>query len=264
VERRRMNDIDIDKDEIKAIMLVEDEEAHAAMICRIFEEDSPKWSIHHVTSIGEAFKWLEQNKESPPRLVISDYRLPDGTGLDLVKDAKSPEEVGFPLIILTGVGSEKLAIQSIRSGAMDYVVKGGEELGQLPRTAVHVIREWDLILERKESEDELKNFINDLEKSNSNLEEFMDSISGELEGSLSSIQNLSKLLMEKYADKLDDTALDYLKSVMTATEKANHLLDSLIEYLIPIYFDSSLIRLYNAKLRRKNRKDQEVTAKKSD
>lgn len=252
---------DIDNNETRTIMLVEDEEAHAAMICRIFEEDSPNWSIHHVTSIGEAFKWLEQNRVSPPKLVISDYRLPDGTGLDLAKDATTPEEVGFPLIILTGVGSEKLAIQSIRSGAMDYVVKGGEELRQLPRTAVHIIREWDLILERKASVDELKNFINDLEKSNSELEEFMDSISEDLEKSFSSIQNFSKMLMEKYSDKLDDTALDYLKNVMTATEKANQLLASLLEYLVPIYFDSSLIRLYNAKLHRNDRKTREAAKK---
>jgi DNA-binding response OmpR family regulator len=257
-----MNATDTNNDEIKAIMLVEDEEAHAAMICRIFEEDSPNWSIHHVASISEALKWLEQNKQNLPRLVISDYRLPDGTGLDLAKDATSPEDVGFPLIILTGVGSEKLAIQSIRSGAMDYVVKDGEELRQLPRTAVHIIREWDLILERKESEDELRNFINDLEKSNSNLEEFMDNISEDLESSLSSSQNFSKMLMEKYADKLDDTALEYLKKVITATENANKLIDSLLEYLIPIYFDSSLIRLYNAKLHRKDNKDREAKVKK--
>lgn len=258
-----MDDIDAQNNEIRTIMLVEDEEAHAAMICRIFEDDSPNWSIHHVASMGEALEWLEKNRENPPNLVISDYRLPDGTGLDLAKDATSPEEVGFPLILLTGVGSEKLAIQSIRSGAMDYVVKGGEELSQLPRTAVHIIREWELILKRKASEDELKKFINDLEKSNSDLEEFMEGISVELESSLSSIQNFSKILMEKYSDKLDGTALDYLKNVITATEKANQLLDNLLEYLVPIYFDSSLIRLYNSKLHRNDKKAHDEAGKKA-
>jgi DNA-binding response OmpR family regulator len=237
--------------EIRTILLVEDEEAHAAMIRRVFEKDSPNWSILHIASIGDALKWLETNRERPPMLVISDYRLPDGNGLELAKDAKSPEDVGFPLIILTGVGSEKLAVQTIKSGAMDYVVKGAEELHQLPRIAVHVIREWDLIIERKASEEELKNFINDLEKSNSNLEEFMESISKDLESSLSSIQDFNNMLMDKYANKLDDTALDYLKNVKEATEKANMLIDSLFEYLVPIYFDSSLIRLYNAKVHQK-------------
>lgn len=251
-----MTAIDTESRKIKTILLVEDEESHAEVVRRFFEEDSPDWLIHHVSNISDAQKWLELNRESPPTLVISDYRLPDGNGLELAKNAQSPEEVGFPLIILTGVGSEKLAVQTIKSGAMDYIVKSGEEMRQLPRIAVYVIREWDLITERKASEEELKNFINDLEKSNSNLEEFMDNISHDLEITLSSIQDFSKMLTEKYADKLDETALDYLKNVKIATEKASKLVDSMFEYLVPIYFDSSLIRLYNAKLHRKRQKNQ--------
>lgn len=251
-----MTAIDTESRKIKTILLVEDEESHAEVVRRFFEEDSPDWLIHHVSNISDAQKWLELNRESPPTLVISDYRLPDGNGLELAKNAQSPEEVGFPLIILTGVGSEKLAVQTIKSGAMDYIVKSGDELRQLPRIAVHVIREWDLIAERKESEEELKNFINDLEKSNSNLEEFMDNISHDLEISLSSIQDFSKMLTEKYADKLDETALDYLENVKIATEKASKQVDSMFEYLVPIYFDSSLIRLYNTKLHRKRQKNQ--------
>ena len=251
-----MTAIDTESRKIKTILLVEDEESHAEVVRRFFEEDSPDWLIHHVSNISDAQKWLELNRESPPTLVISDYKLPDGNGLELAKNAQSPEEVGFPLIILTGVGSEKLAVQTIKSGAMDYIVKSGEEMRQLPRIAVYVIREWDLIAERKASEEELKNFINDLEKSNSNLEEFMDNISHDLDISLSSIQDFSKMLTEKYADKLDETALDYLKNVKIATEKASKLVDSMFEYLVPIYFDSSLIRLYNAKLHRKRQKNQ--------
>jgi DNA-binding response OmpR family regulator len=251
-----MDAINTESCETKTILLVEDEESHAKVICRVFEEDSPDWLIHHVSNMSDAKKWLELNKESPPTLVVSDYRLPDGNGLELAKNAESPDEVGFPLIILTGVGSEKLAVQTIKSGAMDYIVKSGEELRQLPKIAVHVIREWDLIMERKASEEELRNFINDLEKSNSNLEEFMDNMSHDLEISLSSIQDFSKMLTEKYADKLDETALDYLKNVKTATEKAGKLIDSMFEYLVPIYFDSSLIRLYNAKLHRKRQRNQ--------
>jgi DNA-binding response OmpR family regulator len=251
-----MNPINKESSETKTILVVEDEESHAEVIRRVFEEDGPDWLIDHVSNVSDALKWLEINKGSPPKLVISDYRLPDGNGLELAKNAQSPEDVGFPLIILTGVGSEKLAVQTIKSGAMDYIVKSGEEMRQLPRIAVHIIREWDLIMERKASEDELKSFINDLERSNSNLEEFMDNISNDLEISLSSIQDFSKMLTEKYADKLDETALDYLMNVKIATEKVSKLIDSMFEYLVPIYFDSSLIRLYNAKLHRKREKEQ--------
>lgn len=80
------------------VLLVEDEESHAAFITRVFEENSSAWKIDHVSTLADALKWLKENKNKS-FLVISDYRLPDGTGLDLTKDANSPEKVGYPLII---------------------------------------------------------------------------------------------------------------------------------------------------------------------
>jgi signal transduction histidine kinase len=126
------------------VLLVEDEVAHATFVIRVFEENSSAWKIDHVSTIGDALKWLDENKNTH-FLVISDYRLPDGTGLDLTKGANSPEKVGYPLIILTGVGSEKLAVSAFKSGAMDYVVKNPEDLKILPQTSIQVLNEWSRI-----------------------------------------------------------------------------------------------------------------------
>jgi CheY-like chemotaxis protein len=250
-----MDVCELNKNEFKSVLLVEDEEAHAEIIRRVFEEKSPELSFNHVASINDAIKWLEFYKAPYPPLVISDYNLPDGNGLELAKGAASPEEVGFPLIILTGVGSEKLAVRALRSGALDYVVKSNEELHQLPKIAKYVLREWDLIMERRFAENELKDFINDLDDANNHLEDFLEEISQDLEDSISSIHNFSNILQEKYADKLDDAARSDLKKVEAAMERTNTLLDKLFEYVVPIYFDSSLIEIYNAKLNILNRND---------
>ena len=79
-------------------------------------------------------------------------------------------DMKFPFIIITGVGSEKLAVQSLKSGAMDYVVKG-EDLHQLPEVAKSVLLEWDKINERRNAERDLREYINDLEKSSANPDE---------------------------------------------------------------------------------------------
>lgn len=68
--------------------MIEDEESHAELVRRPFEENSAEWGIYHVVSICEALKWLEESKNNLPSLVISDYRLPDGTGLDIAKGAR--------------------------------------------------------------------------------------------------------------------------------------------------------------------------------
>ena len=247
-----------DRNEVKTVLLVEDEEAHAEIIRRVFEESCPELYFNHVTCISDAVRWLELNKENHPPLVISDYNLPDGNGLELTKGAASPEEVGFPIIILTGVGSEKLAVRTLRSGALDYVVKSNEELHQLPKIVKYVLREWNLILERRSAENELKDFINDLDGANNQLEDFLDGISRDIEDSISSIRDFSKILQEKYADKLDDIAMADLKKVEDATERTNKQLDKLFEYVVPIYFDSSLIGIYNSKLNMLNRNEQNI------
>ena len=136
----------------KTILLVEDDDMHAELILNAFQESKSDWKIHRVISIKEATKRLKEIENKQPFVVVTDYRLPDGTGLDLAGGAKSPEELGFPLILLTGHGSEDLAVRSLKSGAMDYVAKQAEWLQKLPWTVERVHREWEAIIERKRAE----------------------------------------------------------------------------------------------------------------
>ena len=230
------------------ILLVEDEEAHAELIRRVFKEKNPSWQIEHAASIKDAIKWLEVNIKKSPFLVISDYHLPDGTGLELAKKAKVPEEVGFPLIILTGVGSEKLAVKALKSGVMDYVVKDAEDISLLPRTATHVIRKWNLIMERKNIENELGKYIDELEDSISNLDDIVDTISQDLLSSTSSIEDFSRSFTKNYADKLDENDKYPLSDIKRSSQKATININSLIKFMIPVFFDGTLINVYKTKL----------------
>jgi len=139
----------------ETVVLVEDNMGHAAFIRRLFEGEEPRWNFHHVVNLRDALKWIKDNKDRS-FLVIADYLLPDGCGLDLARDAENPQEVGFPLIILTGFGSEKIAVQAFKSGAMDYMVKDADSMQKLPMNARKVLRKWreykkdDLVKERKQ------------------------------------------------------------------------------------------------------------------
>ena len=133
----------------KSLLLVEDDDKHAELIRKAFRESKSEWNIYRVATLKAALEWLQEAETKPPFVVVAGYRLPDGTGLDIAGEAKSPEELGFPLIILTGQGSEQLAVRSFKSGAMDYMVKQTEWLQELPWTVEHVLREWDTITERK-------------------------------------------------------------------------------------------------------------------
>ncbi|VUT24322.1 MAG: response regulator FixJ [Candidatus Methanolliviera sp. GoM_oil] len=142
------------RDKPVVVLLVEDEEAHVELVKKAFVKSGSEWEINHVSNLEDTFKWLNEN--DPPSLIIADHLLPDGSGIDLLGKAKRPEDVGIPVIILTGHGTEELAVRSLKSGAMDYVVKSTERFEEMPWIAERVLREWKNITELREKDRELK------------------------------------------------------------------------------------------------------------
>ncbi|VUT26017.1 MAG: Bacterioopsin transcriptional activator [Candidatus Methanolliviera sp. GoM_oil] len=136
----------------KRLLLVEDEESHAKLVKRAFEES--EWEISHVSSLEGALKWLDENER--PSLIIADYRLPDGSGLDLTRGAEKPKDIEVPVIILTAYGTEELAVRSLKFGAMDYVVKSSERFEELPWIAERVRQGWEKTIEQKRAEEDLR------------------------------------------------------------------------------------------------------------
>ena len=122
------------------ILLVEDDEDHAALINRAFETES------HCRLVVTAT--LQQAKSlialSSPDLIITDLRLPDGHGTELLNPGS-----GCPTIVMTSYSDEKVAVNAIKSGAAEYIIKTRETMASLPRTASRVMREWRLVIEQK-------------------------------------------------------------------------------------------------------------------
>jgi diguanylate cyclase (GGDEF)-like protein/PAS domain S-box-containing protein len=91
---------------------------------------------------------LEQAKsligQSSPDLIITDVKLPDGHGTELLNPGP-----GCPTIVMTSYSDEKVAVNAMKSGAADYIVKTQETMASLPRTANRVMREWRLVIDQK-------------------------------------------------------------------------------------------------------------------
>ncbi|NVN91015.1 MAG: response regulator [Desulfuromonadales bacterium] len=128
------------------ILVVEDDQGHVELIKRSFAVAPEIYRLASAASLREARQILEQQT---PTIIFSDFRLPDGDGGMLIALANNE----CPVVVLTSQGNELRAVESLKTGALDYVVKSLESFAALPRIAQRSMRDWTLIQERLRAEE---------------------------------------------------------------------------------------------------------------
>jgi two-component system cell cycle sensor histidine kinase/response regulator CckA len=137
------------------ILVLEDEDAHVELICRAFANHADRFRLMVVSSLAEARASLATFPgDDQPDLVITDLLLPDGQGIELLP--AGDESPPFPLIMMTSHGNEQVAVEAMKAGALDYIVKSATTLADMPRVAERTLREWAHITERKRAEEALR------------------------------------------------------------------------------------------------------------
>jgi PAS domain S-box-containing protein len=132
-------------------LLVEDEPAHAELVSRAFEARGDQFVLQIAHSLSEAQERLSEN--AVLSLIIADWRLPDGDGTELII---SPIKERVPVIIMTSHGSERVAVEAMRAGALDYVIKSDTTLLDMPHIAERAIRSWNNLVKSKQMEEDLR------------------------------------------------------------------------------------------------------------
>jgi len=127
------------------ILLIEDDSAHAELIQRAFEDRGGEARLTIASSLEDARANL---KNSKPTLIIADWRLPDGDSSELLSEEYSKSNP--PVIIMTSYGNERNAVDVMKSGALDYIVKSSESMTDMPHIAENAIKQWQ-ILQQQES-----------------------------------------------------------------------------------------------------------------
>ncbi|UCD72084.1 MAG: response regulator, partial [Syntrophobacterales bacterium] len=111
------------------VLLIEDEFSHAELIMREMKKvDLSSQRVRHEPSGEEGLKAFQQEGFD---LVLLDYSLPGMNGLDVLRKMKEMD-YDTPVIIVTGQGNEKVAVEAMKLGAYDYVIKSANHLVTLP------------------------------------------------------------------------------------------------------------------------------------
>jgi DNA-binding NtrC family response regulator len=146
------------------LLIVEDEAAHVAAIRRAFENGEDKT---HIEVVGTLREFRQCTAGQPPDLALLDLNLPDGRAVEVL--SRPPESGPFPIMVMTSYGNEQVAVEAIKAGALDYVVKSAEAFATMPRAVERALREWKLLTERREAVTAQQRLIAQLEEALANV-----------------------------------------------------------------------------------------------
>lgn len=128
-----MAEIDTQK---STLLLVEDNPADAELIEDLLEQAQvQQFQIVRVSRIADAIEKLKQHTID---IVLLDLRLPDSSGTKSVEMLRAVTD-NTPIVVLTGIDDEELALACISAGAQDYLLKGEIRSIMLRRTIGYAI-----------------------------------------------------------------------------------------------------------------------------
>ena len=148
------------------ILVVDDDEVDRLAIKRALNGIRDfQFDVMEVTSAKEV---MENAVNSRFDIIFLDYLLPDGDGLSVLIKLRE-QSLDTPVIILTGQGDERLAVELIHSGASDYLPKSTITAARLHESISNAISKFRAEKERQRSHDELQ-------KKSTHIEGILESI----------------------------------------------------------------------------------------
>ena len=119
------------------VLIVEDEDAHYELMKRAICRELPDTVVSHASDAAECINALDS---IAPDIILVDFLMPGMTGIEFLASLK---EMGsdVPVIMITGQGDERIAVQAMKLGAQDYLVKSADFFLLLPAVISQAARE---------------------------------------------------------------------------------------------------------------------------
>ena len=126
------------------ILVIEDEAAIRRVLVKIISEESDSYVVEEAENGLEGIKKFKDNDYD---LVLCDIKMPKMDGIEVLQKARE-KEISVPFILLTGHGNVAIAVEAMKLGAYDFILKP-PDLNRLLNAVRHALETKELVTENK-------------------------------------------------------------------------------------------------------------------
>ncbi|MFH1640590.1 MAG: response regulator [Candidatus Omnitrophota bacterium] len=208
------------------ILLIEDNQDHVLFTKRILKNVNEGYLLDSVSQTKDGLKKIT---EEDYNLILCDYRLPDASALDVLKQVRQSGQ-DLPFIVVTSSGSEKIAVELMKEGAYDYVVKDSSYEDNLPIVIRRAIDIYNAKKEKERLEKELINSNERLKEMYAIKSDFTSMVSHELRTPLTAIKEGISVVLEGLAGPINAQQREFLDIAKNNVDRLHRLINDVLDF----------------------------------